>query len=92
MGAGARLGDAGRQLRAALDHFRDGEALDLVQNSADTGGLEAWRVLTRRFNPWGAGRRRNVTLQPVSFDPKELNSAIATWEEKVEEIRDAVTR
>jgi hypothetical protein len=83
---GADHRDMGRQLYAVLAQLCEGEALDLVQNVINSDGWEAWRVLSRRFDPQGAGRRRNIMtqlLQPGSFEPKDLNSAIARWEEKV---------
>jgi len=84
--AGTDVNDAGRQLYAVLAQLCDGEALDLVQNVVNSDGWEAYRVLSRRFDPQGAGRRRNIMsqlLQPGSYDPTALNSAIARWEERV---------
>ena len=78
---GVELGDA--QWYAVLAPLCDGAALDLVQNSWDSVGLEVWRALTRRFDPQGADRRRDVMswlLQPGPFDPKGLNSVIAKRE------------
>ena len=78
--------DAGRQLHAVLAQLCDGEALDLVQNTADRDGWAAWRV-TRRFDPRRAGKRRNIMpelLQPGSCDPEDLNRAIAKWTEQAE--------
>jgi hypothetical protein len=83
---GVDVKDAGRQTYAVLAQLCDGEALDLIQNVIGSDGWEAYRVLSRRFDPQGAGRRRNIMsqlLQPGSFDPQALNSAIARWEEKV---------
>ena len=85
-GPGAEPADAGRQLYAVLANLLDGEAVDLAQNAADSDGWEAWRVSTRRFDPQGAGRRRNIMsqlLHSVSFDPEDLNSAITKGEEEV---------
>jgi hypothetical protein len=83
---GADAKDAGRQLYAVLAQLCEGEALDLVQNVESANGWEAWRVLAKRFDPQGAGRRRNVMsqlIQPGSYDVRELNSAMNKWEEKV---------
>ena len=83
---GVDVKDAGRQTYAVLAQLCDGEALDLIQNVIGSDGWEAYRVLSRRFDPQGAGRRRNIMsqlLQPGSYDPQALNSAIARWEEKI---------
>ena len=67
-----------------LAQLCEGEAFDLVQNTQDSNGWEAWRVISKRFDPHGAGRKRSVMSQllaPGSFDLKNLNSAIARWEE-----------
>ena len=42
----AEPADAGRLFYAVLAQLCDGEALDFVQ-TADSGGWDAWRVLTR---------------------------------------------
>ncbi len=84
--AGVDVKDAGRQLHAVLAQLWEGEALDLIQNFLQSNGWEAHRVLSRRFDSWSAGRRRNIMshlLQPGCFDRGSLNSAIARWEEKV---------
>jgi hypothetical protein len=83
---GTDVKHAGRQTYAVLAQLCDGEALDLIQNVLGSDGWEAYRFLSWRFDPEGAGRRRNIMsqlLQPGSFDPMDLNSAIARWEEKV---------
>ena len=67
-----------------LAQLCEGEALDLAQNAQDSNSWEAWRAISKGFNPQGAGRKRSVTSQllaPGSFDLKSLNSAIARWEE-----------
>ena len=50
---GANVKDAGRQLYAVLAQLCDGEALDLIQNVTGSDGCEAYRVLSRRFDPPG---------------------------------------
>ena len=57
-----------------------------MQNVVNSDGWEAWRILSRRFDPQDAGRKRNVASQPLQpgvFDPHDLNGAIAKWEEKI---------
>ena len=86
LGPEVNVKDAGRQLYAVLAQLCEGEALDLVQNVVNSDGWEAWRILSRRIDPQGAGRKRSVTsqlLQAGAFDPQDLNSDIATWEEKI---------
>ena len=41
--------DVGRQLYAVLAQLCEGEALDLAQNTQDSNGWEAWRVISKRF-------------------------------------------
>lgn len=80
LGEGSDPADTGRQLYAVP------ASLDLAQHVTRKDGWEAWRIISRRFDPQGAGRRCNVMsqlLQPGSYEPKDLNSAIAKWEEKV---------
>ena len=84
--AGTDVRDVGRQLYAVLAQLCENEALDLVQTTQDSNGWEAWRVISRRFDPVGAGRRRGIMsqlLQPGSYDIKDLTSAMAKWEDKV---------
>eukprot|EP00959_Pyramimonas_sp_CCMP1952_P182757 3821968-Pyramimonas_sp.AAC.1 len=50
----------GRQLYTVLAQLTDGETLDLAQATKDNDGFEAWRVVSRRLDPQGAGRRRNI--------------------------------
>eukprot|EP00959_Pyramimonas_sp_CCMP1952_P105580 2207410-Pyramimonas_sp.AAC.1 len=86
MDEGTDVKNVGRQLYAVLAQLCEGEALDLVQTTKDNDGFEAWRVMSRRFDPRGAGRRRNILgalIQPGAVDVKELNSHIAKWEERL---------
>ncbi len=85
LGPEVNVKDAGRQLYAVLAQLCEGEALDLVQNVVNSDGWEAWRILSRRIDPQGAGRKRSVTsqlLQAGAFDPQDLNSAIDNEGEK----------
>jgi hypothetical protein len=86
MDDGTDIKNVSRQLYAVLAQLCEGEALDLVQATKDNDGFEAWRVVSRRFDPQGAGRRRNILgtlIQPGAVDVKELNSHIAKWEERL---------
>ena len=64
----------------------DGEASNIVQNVTNSNGFEAWRVLSKQYDPAGSGRKRTVLssiLRPGEFDIHELKSAIAKWETKI---------
>ena len=74
------------QFYAALAQFCEGESLDIVRNVDGTNGWEAWRLLSREYDPTGSGRRRTVLssiLRPRSCDDKDLRSAIPRRETKV---------
>eukprot|EP00959_Pyramimonas_sp_CCMP1952_P449108 9404123-Pyramimonas_sp.AAC.1 len=78
--------NASRQLRAVLAQLCEGEALDLVQATKDNDGFEAWRIVSRRFDPQAAERRRKILgalIHPRAVDAKELNSHVAKWEERL---------
>ena len=62
----AGIAEASNQLYRLLQHLCTGEAEGIVLNAAS--GYEAWRRLSRRFDPLSAGRKRNLLrsiLSPV---------------------------
>eukprot|EP00974_Lingulodinium_polyedra_P131094 11216396-Lingulodinium_polyedra.AAC.1 len=64
----------------------DGEAFDIVANVPRGQGLEAYRLLARRFDPATGGRRRNLlrlVLQPPRAKLEELSGALERWEEQM---------
>ena len=74
------------QIYTALTQLCEGESLDIVKNVGSKSGLEAWRKLTRRYDPTTVNRRRNLMssiLSPGSFKVNELLAAIERWEEQV---------
>ena len=72
------------QVYVALAELLQGEALDIVQNTARGAGLEAWRKLVRRFDPQTTGRKRTLQiLNPGTLKVHELSRAIEQWEERV---------
>ena len=78
--------DFSRQLHSALIGLMEGEALDIVVGTEDGAGLEAWRKLTKRFDPTTAGRSRNAMrsiLNPGQFKAQELRAALEKWEQAV---------
>ena len=63
----------------------EGEACDIVKNTTPDQGLEAWRKVTKRFDPHTGQRKRTLMssiLQPGQFKLAELSSAIEQWEER----------
>lgn len=78
--------ETGKQLYTVTAQLCEGEAPGQVRHVTESNGWEAWRMIARRFDLQGAGRRRSIMsqlLQPGSFGVKELNSAVANWGEKV---------
>ena len=72
------------QLYAALAALLDGEALDILMNTTEGNGLEAWRKITKRFDPKTKGRIRGNLMQllaPPQCNINELSSKIEQWEE-----------
>ena len=78
--------DLSQQIYTSVAQLVDGEALAIVQNVIKGRGLEAWRRLSRRFDPQTAGRRRNIMgqiLYPGQQKLHELSAAIERWEELI---------
>ena len=74
------------QLFAALAALLDGEALDILMNTTEGQGFEAWREISKRFDPKTKGRTRNKLihlLTPGQCTLGELSSKIEQWEESV---------
>ena len=81
-----KLHSLSHQLYSVLAMLTDGEASNIVQNVANSNGFEAWRVLSKQYDPAGYLRKRTVLssiLRPGGFDINELKSAIAKWETKI---------
>ena len=75
-----------KQLYSALAQLTEGESNDIVRNVSTANGLEAWRVLSKEYDPAGSGRKRTVLshiLRPGSFELTDLKSAIAGWETQI---------
>ena len=74
------------QIYTALSSLVRGEGFDIVTNSESRSGLDAYRRLTRRFDPSSAGRRRNLMKQvlgPGQYPNEKLRQAIEHWEKTV---------
>ena len=74
------------QLSSVLAMLTAGEASNIFQNVANSDGFEAWRVLSKQYDPASSGRKRTVLssiLRPGEYEINELKSAIAKWELKI---------
>lgn len=72
------------QLHAALIGLVEGEGFDLVAGVEDGCGLEAWRKLTRRYDPQVAGRSKNMlkhVLNPPQCKAHEMLAGMEQWEQ-----------
>ena len=58
--------DLTRQLHTLLSWITDGESFDIVNATESWNGLEAWRKLSRRWDPATAGRKRNLLQQIIN--------------------------
>ena len=79
------------QVCAVLMQVTEGEANDIVCNSSGMG-LEAWRKLTRRWNPLTGSRLRNLlrhVISPGRASLTELPGALERWEEQVSKYRNS---
>ena len=69
------------QVFAVLMEMAEGEANDIVCNSSGMG-LEAWRKLTRRWNPLAGSRLRSLlklVISPGRASFTELPGALERW-------------
>ena len=85
------LEDKMHQVFAVLMQVTEGEANDIVCNSGGLG-LEAWRKLTRRWNPLTGSRLRNLlrhVISPGRASLTELPGALERWEEQVSKYRNS---
>jgi hypothetical protein len=74
----------GLSLMTVLVSLTSGEPLDIVRGC--TNGWEAWRRLTRRYDPTTGGRRRNLLqaiLKPERASMDTLSHKLEQWEELV---------
>ena len=85
------LEDKIHQVFAVLMQVTEGEANDIVCNSSGMG-LEAWRKLTRRWNPLTGSHLRNLlrhVISPGRASLTELPGALERWEEQVSKYRNS---
>ena len=85
------LEDTMHQVFAVLMQVTEGEANDIVCNSSGME-LEAWRKLTRRWNPLTGSRLGNLlghVISPGRSSLTELPGALERWEEQVSKYRNS---
>ena len=76
-------------LYCVLSLLTDADALDIVQNSPVSNGLEVWRRMVSRWEPKVPSRFRGM-LQAILF-PKwvipgsDVTHVLTTWEEQVQD-------
>ena len=83
------LNDKCHQLYSMLLQLTEGEPNDVVSNSRDHG-LEAWRKLTRRWDPSTGGRARAILkniISPGRTSLQDLAGSLERWEERVSRYR-----
>ena len=81
-----RIGDIDNEVYMLLMQFMDGESFDIVSNAPRGRGLEAFRLLARRWDPSTGGRRKNLlraVLQPGRASMEELSASLEKWEDLV---------
>ena len=67
-----------------LLHCMDGESFDVVSNVPRGRGLEAFRLLARRWGSTIGGRRKNLlraVLQPGRSSMEDLSASLERWED-----------
>lgn len=74
------------QLYGALSSLTGDESNEIVTNSGEGNGLEAWRRLHRRWDPSTGGRTRNLLktiISPPKVTLKELSGALVRWMQQI---------
>ena len=74
------------QLYALLVHLTEDDSNDIVCGSGDGNGLEAYRLLCRRWDPNLSSRKGNLLKQiiaPPRCKYEELQGALERWKEQV---------
>ena len=81
------------QLYVSLAQLVEGESEKILRNCErlPCRGLEAWRRLTRRWDPMSVGRKRNMlanVLNPEQATMQTLSNAIEAWKRDVGQYED----
>ena len=70
------------QLHAALASLLDGEAPDIFMDAVEGQGCEAWRKVSKRFDPKTKGRTRNKSMtltNPGERTITDFSSCVEQW-------------
>ena len=80
------LGDKSSQVYAALQNLLEGEPFMIIRNTDKGNGVEAWRRLTRRYDPSTGAKKSSLLrhiLTPGKCKLEELSEKIEGWMELV---------
>ena len=75
------------QVYQVLMALTEDDSQDIVIGAGSGRGLEAWRKLSRRWDPIAAGRKRVLLKQIISPDRCKLEDLVGCWERWEEQIR-----
>ena len=75
------------QLFAVLQSLCDKEAFNIIRSAGRSNGVDGWRRLVKRFDPFTGGRRRTMLQHLISPSKvtklEDLSQAIETWEDQL---------
>ena len=80
------LSDKSSQVYAALQNLLEGEPFMIIRNTDKGNGIEAWRRLTRRYDPSTGAKKSSLLrhiLTPGKCKLEELSEKIEGWMELV---------
>ena len=78
----ADLEDMNTMLYSALRSTTEGTPVDVVDNASNNSGLEAWRLLRKKYDPATGGRKRvmlNALTSPDRATYDTLAAALERW-------------
>ena len=80
------LADLNRQLYTLMCSLVENDPLVIVENTPDGQGLEAWRRLSKRYDPFTGGRKRSLLdkiIKPEQVKLNQLLTSLEAWEKQV---------
>ena len=80
------LSDKSSQVYAALQNLLEGEPFMIIRNTDKGNGIEAWRRLTRRYDPSTGAKKSSLLrriLSPGKCKLEDLSEKIEGWMELV---------
>ena len=80
------LSDKSSQVYAALQNLLEGDPFMIIRNTDKRNGIEAWRRLTRRYDPSTGAKKSSLLrhiLTPGKCKLEELSEKIEGWMELV---------